>query len=612
MENAIKIIKYLDLFGTRCTFYSEKMPKLYTVTGGIFTIISILVCISIFVIFSLDDMKRKFPNITTSYIPSEGYRKIKFGQEKIWIPWRIVDYNNNENVNHTNLLYPIIYYYSRTKNNKTREFHLTTKVLDYKLCNETSMVNDSDIYKITVPLSELYCINMEDLEMGGSWISEYFYYISFHLFYCENGIEFDENNEKCSSIDKIMNFIGENNSLEIDVYYPIVQFQPTNKTYPVIVIYRQHFYHLSKYSYKIDQLFLQENVLTDDSGWLFKNEINNSYWGLNSLDDDTYFNGKERDLMNEWSSSRAYSFDIYLEPGIIHYKRKYKKLYIIFSDFFPFAYIIFIIMKNISKFFKKVESNKKMIELLFENLKEKQKENLQKLRLKNNFHSFRYSHKKFSSNNFNFMRKEKSKSSVDFQQMNGLHKNNSYKNLTEHILNNGKYSSENKSVSNKNIRFKSFTKNKKSFYNNTSKQNLISNENLFSKEVHLPENTSHLENLNPDKSNKSIVKSKLFPYKYYLCSVLIRTLDAPKDSCFYTSRFAKVYSFLCQLFDITTYLSFQREFNALKQIFNEKSVHFIEKNKKININSNNFLKEINQCIGEHKFHILAQGIKKII
>ena len=611
MENTIKIIKYLDLFGTRCTFYSEKMPKLYTVTGGIFTIISVLVCILIFVVISLDDMKRKFPDLTTSYIPSEGYRKIKFGQEKIWIPWRIVDYNNNESVNHTNLLYPIIYYYSRTKDDKTREFHLKTKILDYKLCSETSMVNESDIYQITIPLNELYCINMEDLEMGGSWISEYFYYISFDLFYCENGIQYDENNEKCSSFNKIVNFIGENNSLEIDVYYPIVQFQPTNKTYPVIVIYRQHFYHLSKYVYRIDNFFLQENVLTDDSGWLFNKEKNNSYWGLNSINDDTYFNGKERDLMNDWSSSKAYSFNIYLEPGIIQYKRKYKKLYIIFSDFFPFAYIIFIIMKNISKFFKKVESNKKMIELLFENLKEKQnnfEEKLQKLKMKNHFHEFRYSSKKFSSKNFNFMRKEKSKSSADFQQLSCFHKNNSYKNMNEHFLNNGKDISDNKSVSNRNIRFISHTKNKKSSFN-VSKQNLISNENV-SKDVHLQEKESHLENSSPIKSNKKIVKPKLFPYKYYLCSVLIRTLDAPKDSCLYTSRFAKVYSFLCQLFDITTYLCFQREFNALKQIFNEKSVHFIEKNKKININSNNFLKEINQCIREHKFNILVQGIKK--
>jgi hypothetical protein len=269
-------------------------------------------------------------------------------------------------------------------------------------------------------------------------------------------------------------------------------------------------------------------------------------------------------------------------------------------------------MKNISKFFKKVESNKKMIELLFENLKEKQnnfEENLQKLKLKSNFHGFRYTKKKFSSNNFNFMRKEKSQSSSDFQQLSCFFKHNSYKNLTEHIIKNGNDISDNKSVSNKNIQLKSHTRNKKSF-NNISKQNLISNEILFSKEAHPQEKESHLENSGPVKSNKNIIKLKLFPYKYYLCSVLIRTLDAPKDSWFYTSRFSKVYSFLCQLIDITTYLNFQREFNALKQIFNEKSVKFIEKNKKINISSHNFLKEINQCIGEHKFHILSQGIKK--
>ena len=47
--------------------------------------------------------------------------------------------------------------------------------------------------------------------------------------------------------------------------------------------------------------------------------------------------------MNEGSNSRGYSFNIYLEPGIIHYKRYYKKLHTILSDFFPLAYIIFLL-----------------------------------------------------------------------------------------------------------------------------------------------------------------------------------------------------------------------------------------------------------------------------
>ena len=102
---------------------------------------------------------------------------------------------------------------------------------------------------------------------------------------------------------------------------------------------------------------------------------------------------------------------------------------------------------------------------------------------------------------------------------------------------------------------------------------------------------------------------ELFPYKYYLCSVFIRNLDISKKQYIISSRFAKIYIFLCQLIDITTYLSLLREFSALKSIFNDKSLNIIEKNKKININSNSFIEDISDCIGEQKFHILAQGNK---
>ena len=236
MEKSIIFLKYIDVFGKSITFYSEKMPKLYTITGGIFTILSILACIVIFIIFSLDDINRKFPITTSISIPSDGYKKINFEKEKIWIPWRIVDYNNNEFINHTGLLFPIIYYISKTKNSETKKFHLTKQLLNYKLCNETSMVNENYFHKITIPLTEIYCIDIKELEMGGTSISEHMNYIQFDIYYCENGINFKENNAKCTSFDTIMNFIGNNNSLNIEFYYPIVQFQPTNKTNPVNII----------------------------------------------------------------------------------------------------------------------------------------------------------------------------------------------------------------------------------------------------------------------------------------------------------------------------------------------------------------------------------------
>ena len=680
-------IKYIDLFGTKCTFYNEKMPKLYTVTGGIFSIISILVCILIFIIFSLDDLKRKTPITTISSIPSEGYRKIKFGKEKIWIPWRINDYNNNKIVNHTGLLFPIIYYFSGIKDKITKDFNMTTQLLNYKLCNETSMASKNNILQITAPLSELYCIDMDNLDMGGSWISEYINYIQFDLYYCKDGINYDKNNPKCSSFDKIINSVGQNNSLEVEIYYPVVQFQPTNKTTPVIILYRQYFYHLSKYSSKIERLFLQENVITDDSGWILKRESNNSYWGLNNKQGDSYFIGEGRDIMNEGSTSRAYSFNLYLEPGIIHYKRYYKKLHTIFSDFFPFAFIIFLIMKSISKFFKKVENNKKMVELLFENLKEKPnifEKNLQRLRIQNNY----IKGGRFSYNNINYKKSNeineinvmrKPKMSIDIHnskdkiktydtlalnnevinanennnnsiilfnnsaQNNSIHiksiHNSSIHNNSNHNNSIHKNSAHNISLNNNSLHKNSFHNNSfhnNSLYNNmqnkTKKSNskffqpqnksLVavynnSNQNLITKANNKVDNNflklnnySFIkQSIKSVKPKKEFIKQKLFPYKYYLCSVFIRNLDISKKQNFFSSRFAKIYIFLCQLFDITTYLCLLREFNALKQIYSRKNINLIEKTKKININSISFLKDIIDCIGEHKFHILAQGIK---
>lgn len=43
--------------------------------------------------------------------------------------------------------------------------------LNYKLCNETYMIDDYNIYKMTIPLNEVYCIDLDDLNGEGSWIT---------------------------------------------------------------------------------------------------------------------------------------------------------------------------------------------------------------------------------------------------------------------------------------------------------------------------------------------------------------------------------------------------------------------------------------------------------
>ena len=624
MVRSSPILRYMDLFGSRFSFYSEKAPKLYTVTGGMLSIISLLICIIFFIICNFDDMERKYPHTITSTIPYGENKLIKFGKEKIWIPWRIVDYNNNEFVNHTGLLYPKITYYSGTKSHNSKHFNLVKKILNYKLCNETSMADNDNIYTIKIPLDELFCIDMEDLDMGGSWISEFINYIQFDLYYCEDGIDYDESNAKCSSYNKIMNLIGESNSLEFDIYYPVVQFQPTNKTFPIIVIYRNHVNHISKYVNKIDKIFLQENILTDDSGWILKKEFNNSYWGLNSIYEDIYYNN-EKDSIIEGINSKAYSFNIYLEPGVIYYKRYYKKLYSTLSEFFPVAYIIFLIMKCITKFLKKLKMNKKIVEFLFENLLEKPNKSMPEFGSKINNTNIKINKiRKLSFNSLNNKRVSYKKSKFGlalYQNSSKIHSHhyslainksnnndvNSINNLSPHKRSNN---------SKKNVNSKFYEKHRKSMNNNNN--NNTSNQNLIANDANVKENNKNnnsdkskkkVELIPSSKSNVILIRQKLFPYRYYLFSIFIKSLDISKQKYIFSSKFSKIYSFLSLLFDIKTYLLLHKEFNILKKILDEKNVNLIESDKKININSISFMHDITDCIEERKFYILAHGIK---
>ena len=256
--------------------------------------------------------------------------------------------------------------------------------------------------------------------------------------------------------------------------------------------------------------------------------------------------------------------------------------------------------------------------MLFENLREKRnifEENIQKLRIQNKH----ISQTRLSYNNLNILKKENKRKSqklnIDFQYMKKklhIHNCSSALNNKELLIKNSDCnSSVNMSnipqIDSKKANSKFYQQHKRSIIN-TINQFLITNDN-FKSELKFPK---FIDNNNINKKNhhkKEFIKEKLFPYKYYLCSVFIKNLDISHKQNFLSSRFSKIYIFLCQLIDITTYLSLQREFNALKSIFNDKSLNIIEKNKKININSNSFIKVISDCIGKQKFHILAQGNK---
>ena len=373
----LEYLKYADCFGTTFNFYTERSIKLYTPLGGILTLMAGIFGVSLFLYLNMDDFLHNIPQSTTS-IKKENYRRIKFKDEKIWIPWRIRNFAS-KTINHTGLLYPIIYYYKAKRNNTLDDFDITYNYINYKLCNETSMINNSYFYHIDIQLDQLYCIDMEDIDIGGSWDTSFLDLVTLDIYTCKNGIDYDENNTNCTSYEEIINITGENDCFEFEMYYPVVEYQPMDKNNPIFVRYSNYFYHFSRYSNKIDRIYLQQHILIDDTGILYKSERMYSFWGSVSLNGDCYATGKERDLMNEGSTSRLYSFNIYLKSDVIYYDRNYKKISLICAEGMPVINVVFAIFQLLAHVIKIASGNKKLTEFLFENLKKK------KIQIDNNY-----------------------------------------------------------------------------------------------------------------------------------------------------------------------------------------------------------------------------------
>jgi hypothetical protein len=334
------------------------------------TSIYIILVILIFVTFSYNDLNKLNPITTISQIPGVETKLISIKKAKIWIPFRMVNYENKF-IDHRDILY-IVPYFIEGKFIDEIGMNLTYHLLNYKLCNETEMKNKPSNYKIDVPLNQLFCIDRDDLEIlfGGNWNNNFLNYVEINLFLCKEGIAYNASDPRCSKLDNYLKTL--NSSLLIDFYYPIVKFEPTNFETPIKIIYKNYFYRLSSFSYKIQKLYIQEHILSDDRNTIFSNSKNSSYWGMSFLYSDDYFLPSEYDLIsNNSNTSRIFALNIYMDNSLIHYTRSFKKIFLIISDVFPMLRFVLYFIKRFTKHIKMSLTKRKLTCLIFENRQKK-------------------------------------------------------------------------------------------------------------------------------------------------------------------------------------------------------------------------------------------------
>ena len=554
------------------------------------TTIYILVCVGIFIFFSYEDINHLNPISSISEITDIKPRTINIKNEKIWLPFRIVT-DENKYIDHRGILY-IIPYYIEGKYNDKVGMELNYHLLNYKLCNETSMANNPEKFKIDVPLNELFCIEQDDILLGGNWNGNYINYIEINLYLCKEQIYFNESDSRCENIINLFKEL--NSSLSFDFYYPIVQFQPTNFGIPMAIIYKNYFYRLSGFSYKLEKLYLKEHILSDDRNILKSNYKNTSIWGMSSISGDDYCSKNENDPMIKNKRNEIYTLEIYLDYGLIYYTRTYNKLFIIISNTFPLFRFALYFIKKFTQHIKMSFTKRKLASLIFEN---KIRPKLSIIKIKDLNENIKQSIKITPKNNTS---------------QNDLLKENNIINYTSINKNKMKYI-KNKKYSLLKNNYSDTIINNKLFQNFNNKSNIaLKNENVIKrfneKDISLI-NASSDNNINRSLSRRN---NYLFPYYYFLLDFFFDKLINPQQFCCLSKTYFTVYNFMCQIYDISTHIILFKQFNVvnncIKKIYEENGFYPAYTFKKINIKDHNIIDKLNKDLKKKNSIILSKTL----
>ena len=599
-------IKYFDFFGIRFHFYTNNQPYYQNLFGGIMNLIYLLLCGVIFIFLSYDDLKMLNPTTTISDISDKEARIVELNQEKIWIPFRLVNWEN-QFIRHQGILH-IVPYFIEGKFDDVKGMDLKYHLLNYTLCNETSMASKPENYRINVPLSELYCIEQEGVLFGGHWNSKFLDYIEINVYLCDGNIMYNASDPRCRNTYEFLK--RENSSIIFDFYYPVVQFQPRNLETPIAIIYKNFYYRMSSFSHKLEKVYIREHILSDDKSMLTTNYKNSSIWGASILYSDDYSLVNEFDAISNSDLKLAYSLDIFMDNGFIYYTRTYKKVFLIISNVFPIFKFLLYFIKKFTQHAKMSLTKRRLAGLIFESKEIKRKSNFA-----NKFEDIRLP---------NEILIKPSK-------------------INEHINKKDNITKE-KHISNKPTNFRFYSNKEVSLENsmdliNKNKEcNEDKGKHKTKSKMNLKEENNPIKLLNKkeffllDKNNKLGVSApfqikeipievrkrnykkaeQLFPYYYFFFDFFLDKLIYPQKFFCLHSSYLTVYNFMGRIYDISTHITLFKHFNLLnilvKKIYENNDLTGSKSFKKINIRDKKIVEKLNDDLRGRKSILFSNNL----
>jgi hypothetical protein len=343
-----KLITSLDAFGLGISLTMNKMTKSKTLIGGFLTIIMNLSLIAMFYISAQDLLDHSNPQIGVDSQILETRPPMNLNTFTMPISLSV-----SMDTNYVLELPEYFTYSFILWSGGTSDLSLTPSRFNVKKCKKENFPLISEEIFNDFLLYKNYCMENQDLTISGSWTEMNITYLTVKVEICKNSTS---SNITCASEHEIFDFI-KNNQIYLNVIIQDTIFNPYNAKNPVIYLLNTVYTSIKVGSHKIINIFLKNQTLISDDGFLFKTKnLFNSLSFDSQYYDDTNFE-KERAFVEA---------AFYISANNITVNRRYAKIQEVLASIGGLANILHIVFMIICINFSTVRRDEVLLNEIFD------------------------------------------------------------------------------------------------------------------------------------------------------------------------------------------------------------------------------------------------------
>ena len=391
MENKYEGIRIhfldFDIYSKPIGFFYRDKERIGTVFGFILTILYLIICLSLFVFYTLTTINKSDMKVHDSFLYQKEAPEMKINSSYFYFAFGVENYLTG----YTRFIDETIYYPRVEYVHKVKEgtiFKTIEKIsLNFERCKSEKFGKDYEDLLVNGELNNSYCINDLNLTLSGNFKFDKLSYIQINIHPCVNSTE---NNNHCKPKEVIDEYLS---GTFVSILAKDIGLKPSNYTHPVVPQFQDIYSTIDKSYFRDFVVFYGITEIQTDKGLFYEQIHKDRYINLMKTTQGIYY----QELKNYYEGESMCEIQIRMSDDIRIQKRTYRKMSEVFAITGGYMQLISTIFSIITFLSNKIDHEVRLVNSIF-NFYPNQK----KVTLKHKLQKFYIGHDLKNNKNYSF------------------------------------------------------------------------------------------------------------------------------------------------------------------------------------------------------------------